>query len=280
MRAKTSLQAKTWFPKGAERNNQKGVALLDPSKPPLPRLLDHSPQLAEFVVPFKREDDVFRTILEMREKHPDHMTQEQHVEWAGFIQKRPHNVRDVAPSDLPTQTLHARPADAEAGGGPTALRTRPTDRSALDVAEDPIVSSLTHAGFTPAEKKRLLGEHTSGWQREDATGCDFEVGQYCFVMSEECITDYRLPWDLVCVNSVSADKQTAKVTYQQEFGGYAGEFRAWLPAGVVGNAYYRGTVGRDSVRVFNVTRLGKAVTKPYKLTSDIKKKLQGVPEGT
>jgi len=278
MRAKTSLQAKTWFPKGAERNNKKGVALLDPSKPPLPSLLDPPPQLAEFQVPFKREEEVFRTILEMRKKHPDHMTQVQHAEWKAFIENRPRNVSDVAPSDLPTQTLHARPAPAEAGGGPTVLRTRPTDRSVLDVAEDPIVSSLTHAGFTKNDKQRLIAEHTTGWHH--ATGCDFEIGQYCFVQSENCVTDYRLPWDLVCVNSVSTDKQTARVTYQQEFGGYGGEFRAWLPATSTGNAYYKGSVGKESVRIFNVQRTGKAVTKPYKLTSGMKKKLKGLPEGT
>jgi hypothetical protein len=151
----------------------------------------------------------------------------------------------------------------------------------LDVAEVPIVSSLTHARYTPAGKTRLLGEHISGWHDEDATGCDFEHTQYCFVESETCITDYRLPWDLVYVNSVSADKQTANVTYQQEFAGYGGEFRAWLPAGAKGNAYYKGTMGRESVRVFNVRRTGEAVLlSAYKLTSDFKKKLQGLPEGT
>jgi hypothetical protein len=222
MRAKTSLQAKTWFPKGAERNNMLGVALLDPCKPPLPSLLGQLPQLADFKVSFKRAEEMIGTILKMREKHPDHMTKEQHVAWTRFMDIRPRKVTDVAPSDLPTQKLHARPACAEARGGPTALRTLSSDRSVWDVADEPIVPTLTHAGFTQAQRTRLLRERTSGWQREDAIGCEFEVGQYCFVQVEACITDYRLPFDLVRVNWVSADKQTAKVTYQQEFGGYGG----------------------------------------------------------
>jgi len=112
MRAKTSMQAKTWFPKGAERNNMLGVALLDPSKPPLPSLLGQLPPLAEFKVPFKREEEVTRTILEMHEKHPEHMTQAQHVEWTAFLHNRPRKVADVAVSDRPTQKFtrcpHAR----------------------------------------------------------------------------------------------------------------------------------------------------------------------------
>jgi hypothetical protein len=164
MRAKTSLQAKTWFPKGAERNNMLGVALLDPSKPPLHSLLSQLPQLAEFKVSFKREEEVIRTILEMREKHPDHMSQEQHaVAWTRIMDIRPRKVTDVAPSDRPTQKRHARPACAEARGGPTALRTLPSDRSVLDVADEPIVPSLTHAGFTQAQRTRLL--HTGTYFR-------------------------------------------------------------------------------------------------------------------
>jgi hypothetical protein len=161
-----------------------------------------------------------------------------------------------------------------------ALWTLPSDRSELDVAEVPIVPSLTHAGFTSADRNRILREHISGWQHEYATGYEFEVGQYCFVKSETCITDYRLPFDLVRVNWVSPDKLAAKVTYQQEFGGYGGELRAWLPAGAKNNAYYKGEVERDSVRVFNVTRIGRKITQLYKLTKDIKQKLEGVPEGT
>jgi len=280
MRAKTSMQAKTWFPKGAERNNMLGVALLDPSKPPLPSLLGQLPPLADFKVPFKREEEVTRTILEMHEKHPEHMTQAQHVVWTAFFDKRPRKVADVAFSDRPTQKIHAMPACAEARGGPTALRTLPADRSVLDVAEEPLVPTLTHAGFTAAQKARELQELNSGWQRDDADGCEFQVGQYCFVKSEACITDYRLPFDLVRVTSVLADKQSANVTYQQEFGGYGGEFRAWLPAGAKNNAYYKGVVGRESVRVFNVTRTGTKVNVAYKLTRDIKQKLEGIPEGT
>jgi hypothetical protein len=79
---------------------------------------------------------------------------------------------------------------------------------------------------------------------------------------------------------VSADKQTANVTYQQEFRGYGGDFRAWLPAGAKNNAYYKGMVGRESVRVFNVTRTGTKVSSKYMLTRDIKQKLERVPEGT
>lgn len=281
MRAKTSMQAKTWFPKGAERNNMLGVAVLDPSKPPLPSLLGELPPMAELKVPFKREDEVIRTILEMHEKHPEHMTKVEHAAWKRFLDNRPREVTDVAASDRPTQKLHARPACTEAGGGPTELRTLPPDRSVLDVPDEPLVPTLTHAGFTGAQRVRQLRELTSGWQREDAFGCEFEVSQYCFVKSEACVTEYRLPFDLVRVNSVSDDKKTANVTYQQEFGGYGGFFRAWLPAGAKGtNSYYKGVVGKESVRVFNVKRTGRKVNEKYKLTKDIKEKLEGMPEGT
>jgi hypothetical protein len=84
----------------------------------------------------------------------------------------------------------------------------------------------------------------------------------------------------VSIGCQPRDKQTAKVTYQQEFGGYGGEFRAWLPAGAKNNAYYKGEVGRESMWVLNVTRTGTKVTQAYKLTKDIKQKLERVPEGT
>jgi hypothetical protein len=140
-------------------------------------------------VPFKREEEVTRTILEMHEKHPEHMTQEQHVVWTRFMDNRPRKVTDVAASDRPTQKLHAMPGCAEARGGPTALRTLPSDRSVLDVADEPLAPTLTHSGFTAAQRARELRELTSGWQSEDANGCEFEAGQYCFVESEACITD-------------------------------------------------------------------------------------------
>jgi hypothetical protein len=151
----------------------------------------------------------------------------------------------------------------------------------LDVADEPLVPTLTHAGFTAAQRTRQLRELTFGWQREDAIGCEFEIGQYCFVESEACITDYLLPFDLVRTCHFGVNRQTdGKGHTSARVRRLWGEFRAWLPAGAKNNAYYKGVVGRESVRVFNVTRTGTKITQAYKLTKDIKQKLERVPEGT
>jgi hypothetical protein len=278
LRCKTSLQAKTWFPAGAQRNNEKGIALLDPQGPPLPPL-DHVPERAEFNLPFKREEAVVKTILGLRQNHPDHMTQPQHEEWVEFLENRPQSVQDVAAADLPPHILYARTPGREAPiPPPSSLRTW-TDRSVLDVAENPTIPSFTHAAYTPAQRNSLLQERTSNWR--DSAGCEMEVGTYCFVrtMEEGPVSEYRLPWDLVRIIKVSEDKKTADVYYNYEYGGYTGDFRTWLPAGSTGNAYYRGTVIKESVEVFNVPRTGSKTHSKFKLTRDILKKLGNLPEG-
>ena len=276
LRCKTSMQAKVWYPEAAERNNDKGVALLDPSAPRLPTL-GVLPQRAEFTLPFKRQDEITRTILGMREKHPQHMTAEQHEEWEQFFSKLPRGVQDVAKTDVPAQTLLPRSPLADARTTPPNAGPRRTDRSDLDVAERPLVPSLTHAGFTAAARQRAIQDRQAGW--EDATGASLEPRTYAFVRSSGCVTDYRLPIDLVYINKVSDDKQTAQVTYQQEFGGYMGHFRSWLPATARGQAYYKGEVSKESVVVFNVPRTGSGVHKAYKLSATFLKKLNTVSEG-
>lgn len=207
------------------------------------------------------------------------MTQPQHEEWVGFFDNRPQSVQDVAAADLPPHILYARTPGSEAPiPPPSSLRTW-TDRSVLDVAENPTIPSFTHAAYTPAQRNSLLQERTSNWR--DSAGCEMEVGTYCFVrtVEEGPVSEYRLPWDLVRIIKVSEDKKTADVYYNYEYGGYTGEFRTWLPAGSTGNAYYRGTVIKESVEVFNVPRTGSKAHSKFKLTRDILKKLGNLPEG-
>ena len=153
MRYKTSAQSTKFYPEGADGRGSVGISIFKEGAV-LPKL-DDEPPLAAFTYPWKNMEEVKTTILSMQENYPDHMNVGQHEEWEQWFEEAPTSPADVALADQPL--FHLQPSSHLAADLPPQRDLRTADRSIMDPPNRPMLQPVTHAGYTPAERRAAVG---------------------------------------------------------------------------------------------------------------------------
>jgi hypothetical protein len=283
MRCKTSIQGRSWYPENASPANDLGIAMVEKGRAEgrgvFPKPYERPP-MAEYNIPFKRQEKVQAVILGINARaNKELMPDPAHQEWETFFQNVPQSAECIDDSLVWEVAPRADTVNAPVPERPTFFAEQ-ADRSVYDPAEVPAVPSMQHAGFTATQRENLIRHLLSDFN--DIEQNPFALGQYCLTRraADSDVTDYRLPWDLVRVVEVLEDGERAKVLYHQEFGGWEGDFRAWLPAGAAGQRYYHGFIPKGCVVVTNVPRTkGKGIYVAFKLPLTFRNKIKSIPEG-